>query len=256
LKREHLEHLLRACGLIIDETQFFVIGSQSILARFPDAPPQLLMSVEADFIAKNKKNSTYDLDVIGELSPFHDQHGYYVDPVSEKTAILPKGWKGRLINVTSTRVDGVEVTGLCLDPNDLFVSKVAAGRDKDIEFVKIMIEHGMVDHDRVLAYAATVPCPEIDIDRAKKIVARIEGLYHGVPVEQTKHVNEVSGRYVGPILSLSNTVVQQDVGRGQSVFHEAAKIDRTPEIGKVCTIQYKDGKGTVVAKDHGRGHER
>lgn len=242
--------------MIIDERQFFVIGSQSILAKFPDAPPQLLMSVEADFIAKNKKSSTYDLDVIGELSPFHDQFGYYVDPVSEKTAILPKGWKGRLINVTSTRADGVEVTGLCLDPNDLFVSKVAAGRDKDIEFVKIMIEHGMVDRDRVLAYAATIPCPEEDLDRAKRVLARIEGLYRGIPVEQTKHVNEASGRYVGPILSLSNTVVQQDVGRGQSVFHEAGKIDRTPEIGKVCTIQYKDGKGTVIAKDRGHSHER
>ncbi|NTB05899.1 KfrB domain-containing protein [Agrobacterium tumefaciens] len=254
MKFEHLEHLLRASGKAIGETQFFVIGSQSVLGKFPDAPQELLWSAEVDLIAKNKPKETEKLDVIGELSPFHDTHGYYVDPVSERTAILPRGWKGRLINVHSVNTEGV--TGLCLDPHDLFVSKVAAGRDKDFEFVKIMIEHRMVDRERVLKYAAAVVSPEDDPERTKRIISRIEGLYNAVPVENTKHINEESGRYTGQILSLSNTVVQQDVGRGECVFHEASKIDRTPELGKTCTIQYARGKGIVVEKTKDKGHER
>ena len=175
MKKAELEHVLRAAGEILDETQFFVIGSQSILGKYPEAPPELLRSVEADLIAKHRRHDTDKLNVIGELSTFHDTHGYYVDPVSEETAILPKGWKGRLVNLTGPSTNGV--TGLCLDPRDLFVAKVAANREKDIEFVKVMIAHAMVSKDDVLNLASTVTNPEDDLDRSRRIVARIERLY-------------------------------------------------------------------------------
>lgn len=54
LERSELEHLLRAAGEVIDERQFIVIGSQSILGKYPNAPEELLRSREADFIAKNQ----------------------------------------------------------------------------------------------------------------------------------------------------------------------------------------------------------
>ena len=57
MKKQQLEHLLRAAGRILNEKQFIVIGSQSILAKYPDAPPELTMSTEADFITKNKKKN-------------------------------------------------------------------------------------------------------------------------------------------------------------------------------------------------------
>jgi hypothetical protein len=175
MERSELEHLLRAAGEIIDERQFIVIGSQSILGKYPDAPKELLRSREADFIAKNKPESTKMLEAIGEASRFYETYGYYIDPVDSRTAVLPKDWKSRLVNVSSPRTKGV--TGLCLDPHDLFISKVAAWRDKDIGFVKAMITHSMVDKDRLLALAAKVPNPEDDLGRAARIKVRIQRLY-------------------------------------------------------------------------------
>ena len=175
MERSELEHLLRAAGEIIGEQQFIVIGSQSILGKFPEAPEQLLRSREADFIAKNKPESTRMLEAIGEASRFYETYGYYVDPVDSRTAVLPKDWKSRLVNLSSPSTKGV--TGLCLDPHDLFISKVAAWRDKDIEFVKVMLEHRMVDQHRLLALAAKVPHPEDDLGRAARIKSRIERLY-------------------------------------------------------------------------------
>lgn len=175
MQRSELEHLLRAAGEIIDERQFIVIGSQSILGKYPDAPDELLRSREADFIAKNKPERTTLLEAIGEASRFYETYGYYVDPVDNRTAVLPKDWKSRLINVFSPGTNGV--TGLCLDPHDLFISKLAAWRDKDIEFVKAMIAHDMVDKGRLLALATKVPNPEDDLGRAARITARIERLY-------------------------------------------------------------------------------
>ena len=57
--------------------------------------------------------------------------------------MLAKGWKGRLVNIVAHDANGATVTGLCLDPHDLFVSKVAAGSEKDMEFVRAMIEQGV-----------------------------------------------------------------------------------------------------------------
>jgi hypothetical protein len=174
MQRSELEHLLRAAGEIIDERQFIVIGSQSILGKYPDAPKELLRSREADFIAKNRPERTRMLEAIGEASRFYETFGYYVDPVDSRTAVLPRDWKSRLVNVSSPGTNGV--TGLCLDPHDLFISKVAAWRDKDIEFAKAMIGHGMVEKDRLLVLASKVPNPEDDLDRAARIIRRIERL--------------------------------------------------------------------------------
>jgi hypothetical protein len=149
VKKQHLEHLIRAASAITGDHQLFVIGSQSILAKYPDAPAELLMSVEADLIAKNKTDKTDQLNSIGEDSPFHEAYGYYADPVGENTAILPKGWKGRLVNLDTLSIEGATVTGLCLDPHDLVLSKYAANREKDIEFNRVVIESNFVNKERL-----------------------------------------------------------------------------------------------------------
>ena len=48
MNRQELEHIVRAAAGITGETEFIVIGSQSILGKFPDAPRTLRQSMEAD----------------------------------------------------------------------------------------------------------------------------------------------------------------------------------------------------------------
>ena len=140
MKREELEHLLRAAGDICKEDHFIVIGSQAILGQFPNAPECLRVSVEADVIPAYRPERTDLIDgTIGELSPFHATYGYYAHGVSERTAVLPEGWRERLIAVCNPNTRGV--TGLCLEVHDLLVSKLVAGREKDHQFVRQAILH-------------------------------------------------------------------------------------------------------------------
>jgi hypothetical protein len=244
VKRNEIEHALRAAGDIMKETQFIIIGSQSILGKYPDAPEELLLSAEVDMYAKNKPLETDKLESIGVGSDFDNMYGYAIDPVDEGTAILPKGWKGRLVNLTGPGTNGV--TGLCLEPHDLFVSKIAAGRDKDFDYCKVMINHNLVGKERVLQLAGTVKNPPEDPDRSKRILNRIERMYIGVDVANNAHVDEEKGFYTGKVTSVSETIVQQDLGRGKMIFHQLAKLDRAPIVGRSYDIQYNNGSAEVL----------
>jgi len=142
MKRADLEHLIRAAATIAEDDEIIVVGSQSVLGQFPDAPAELCVSTEADVFPKNLPERADLIDgSIGEGSPFHETFGYYAQGVDETTAVLPSGWKERLVPVSSARTRGA--TGLCLEVHDLLISKLVAGREKDLEFAAVAARHGL-----------------------------------------------------------------------------------------------------------------
>lgn len=146
MKRSELEHLIRAAGSIANDPEIVVIGSQSILGQFPNAPPSLLVSAEADVFPLNHPELSDLIDgSIGEGSPFHGLYGYYAQGVDERTATLPRGWRARLVKISNPNTVGI--TGLCLDIHDLAISKYVAGREKDREFTHELVKQGMVRRD-------------------------------------------------------------------------------------------------------------
>ncbi len=143
MTRNQLEHIIRAAAATADVRDIVVIGSQSILAAFPNATAQFTKSIEADVFPRELPERSILIDgAIGELSLFHETFGYYAHGVDETTAILPENWKDRLIKVEGPGTMGA--VGWCLDPHDLAVSKLAAGREKDLEFVQALIHEKMV----------------------------------------------------------------------------------------------------------------
>jgi hypothetical protein len=150
MKRSDLEHLIRAAGKISQDSEIVVIGSQAILGQFPDAPESLLMSAEADVFPLNRPEQSTLIDgAIGEGSRFHQEYGYYAQGVDAQTAILPRGWRGRLVAVSNPNTNGV--VGLCLEVNDLAISKYVAGRPKDLAFTKELAKHSMTSLESLTA---------------------------------------------------------------------------------------------------------
>lgn len=144
MQRHELEHLIRAAGAITGAGEIVVIGSQAILGARPDAPTFLLRSSEADlFTLRDPKDADLIDGSIGEGSPFHETFGYYAQGVWEDTAVLPEGWKDRLVSICNENTRGV--VARCLEPHDLAVAKLVAGREKDLEFLIEMVRHRMLD---------------------------------------------------------------------------------------------------------------
>lgn len=94
MRRAELEHLIRAAGRIASERELIVIGSQSVLGQFPDAPVALLMLMAADLYSLARPELADEVGAaIGEGSAFHERHGYYSRGVSPETATLHAGWR-------------------------------------------------------------------------------------------------------------------------------------------------------------------
>jgi hypothetical protein len=172
MHRQQLEHIIRASAGITGATEFVIIGSQAVLGQFPQAPAELLVSIEADvFTLRNPADSDLIDGSIGEGSPFHQTFGYYAHGVSQETAVLPTGWRERLVPVHNENTGGG--TGLCLEIHDLAVSKLVAGREKDIDFLNGLLRHSLMQvpilRER-LAQAALTP------DRLATCQARLDRL--------------------------------------------------------------------------------
>lgn len=170
MKKHQLDHVLRAAGRITGEKQFVIVGSQSLHGKYPDVADEIVMSAEVDLIAAKNPQQTELLNHIGVDSPFHQSYGYYADPVDAATAILPKGWKGRLVNLPAGDTEGVR--GLCLDPYDLAIAKYAARREKDIVFTRQLARRGLVVRERLLALLDQTPMAADVRERIRADIAR------------------------------------------------------------------------------------
>jgi hypothetical protein len=159
VKRDELEHVLRAAGAITGVREWVVVGSQAILGAVPDAPDELLVSQEADVYAPGSESASDLVDgSIGEKSPFHESFGYYAHGVGPETAILPARWRDRAVLIDTWATAGV--TGICPSPPDLAISKLAAGREKDLDYVTTLIRHEIVTASELEERCGELP-PEV-----------------------------------------------------------------------------------------------
>ncbi len=140
MTREELEHVIRAAAAIVGVDDIVVIGSQAVLGMYPNAPAELLVSQEADVYPMScpEKGDLID-GSIGEGSPFQRSFGYFAHGVDETTAVLPEGWRLRLVPVSGANTRGAR--GWCLEVHDLAIAKYVAGRDKDLTFTRALAQH-------------------------------------------------------------------------------------------------------------------
>jgi len=172
MQRLQLEHIIRAASGITGADRFVVIGSQAVLGQFPDAPPELLTSMEADLFTLRSPSDADLIDgSIGEASPFHQTFGYYAHGVDEDTALLPDGWKERLVPIHNENTGGG--TGLCLEVHDLAVSKIVAGREKDLSFIGGLLRHCLANPEVV---RDRLEITSIPLDRREICLARLQRL--------------------------------------------------------------------------------
>ena len=134
MKRQELEHIVRAAAGITGEKEFIIVGSQSILGKYPDAPHSLRHSMEVDIYPRDHPELAELISgCLGEYSPFHNDIRLLRRRSGPRYVHASAGWENRLVRFANENTNGA--VAHCLDPLDLAYAKLAAGRPKDLDYV-------------------------------------------------------------------------------------------------------------------------
>jgi hypothetical protein len=193
MRRDQLEHLIRASGHALGVDEVIVIGSQAILASVPSGlPPEAVRSIEADILPiDDPDEAKADLidGLLGEASMFQETHGIYAQGVGQRTARLPAGWRDRLVPVNNENTGGV--TGWCLEPHDLCVSKLIAGREKDVEFFRAVIRAGVVEPATL---RARLSATDVTPKERERVLVLIDNAARTQRLENTRSLPDATDR--------------------------------------------------------------
>ncbi|MHC4099341.1 MAG: DUF6036 family nucleotidyltransferase, partial [Planctomycetota bacterium] len=99
----------------------------------------------------------------------HQTHGFYDHGVSLETAVLPPGWKGRVIRVQNQNTN--QYSGWCVEAHDLAASKLVAFREKDREFVRVLLTEHLIDTGTLIARIRALPRPA---DERERLIVWVE----------------------------------------------------------------------------------
>ena len=176
MRRGEFEHVIRAAADIVED-ELVVVGSQAVLAQFPDAPDVLLKSLEVDVFPRNDQERAAEIDgAIGDGSRFHATFDYYAHGVGPETVIAPAGWEERLIRleVPAVTTGGGTAVAWCIEVHDLVLAKLAAGRPHDVEFASEAIQTGLADTQQLRIRLELMPRSHRDLtsERLTEAIAR------------------------------------------------------------------------------------
>lgn len=174
MRRRELQHIILAVGERFSLTEVFVIGSSAILAVISDPPEGVLTATrDVDIIPPNDEDERIADQisyVIGEASPFDIEYGYHAQGVSLKTpTYAPQGWQGRTVDVPVGKI-----VGHCMEPHDVVISKLGAGKEKDLQFASAAAALGLVVQSVLLTRLSMVATTA---DHSRLIAARISALF-------------------------------------------------------------------------------
>lgn len=179
MNRDQLEHAIRAACSVADDTEVFIFGSQAILGSIPDAAEALRTSIEVDMQPKNRPENSELIDgSLGELSQFHQTHGFYVHGVTMEGVTLPPGWQERTVQV-SDPYGTLGNCGYCLEVHDIAASKLVAKREKDKTFVTILIVEGIVKLDILVQRIEALP---LDSEEKQSLLDWVRTIYKDLDI--------------------------------------------------------------------------
>lgn len=162
MRKPDFDHVIAAAVDISGEREIVVIGSQAILASVEDPPAALVESMELDVYPLNDPAKAEEIDAsLGDGSPFQGTFGFYAHGVGPETVKAPAGWEERLIKVAvpPRPAQKVEPVAYCLELHDLVLAKCAAGRERDWDYAREMLNRELVELDELLDRIGDMPVP-------------------------------------------------------------------------------------------------
>lgn len=155
---DRFRFLIERIGRETGREYILVVGASAIVPLLrPNPAVTLTRTHDVDvFIDVDDSEQDRISFLLGEGSPFEEMHGIYAQPVDFETPrFAPRHWVSHTL---AFRFEGV--TALCMEPHDLALSKYGAGREKDLEFTRVLAAEGYIQKETLLSRLNDVECTE------------------------------------------------------------------------------------------------
>lgn len=168
-----LKHLAGAVSAIAPEVRIIVFGSSSALCSHPELPDvtdSYQQTLDADFIIDPWDTALAQMlsDTLGKESGFFEHFKYYADIVRPAAFDnFPPDFRERLVPLEGCpRV-------FALDPHDMAVAKLFAGRPKDIRLLSFLLATNRLDETKVRKLLWDTPMEEKWIVRTHAVLDQV-----------------------------------------------------------------------------------
>jgi hypothetical protein len=210
------------------------------------------ISIDIDFFPLRDPTHVHDIVAeLGEDSAFHEQHGYYLDPISSSILVLPPGWRERLVML---EFGGIHA--YFLDVNDTAISKYVRSAENDFRWIDAGLETGLLDLDIIEGRAQF----EVDYPgehdqrrvhngiRSHRAARNEDGtLRHEMlaalrsyPQVRIANLSDDDHHYTGDILYAAANRVVQEVEPDVFVIHDSSGWEDTPLVGQQVSVIYDE----------------
>ena len=170
MRVEALKHLASSAAALAPESTIVVFGSASVFATYPELGIECELyqqTKDADFIFEPWEQSLGKAlnSAVGKESLFYDHFGYYADIISPAAFdCFPPDFRDRLVPL-----DGCPRV-FALDPHDMAVAKLFAGRPKDIRLLAFLLGTKRLDEQKVRKLLWNTPMEEKWIVRTHQVL--------------------------------------------------------------------------------------
>jgi hypothetical protein len=257
MRREQILRALQAAAKCGHHTEFVIAGSLSVLGLREEPPELMSLSIYIDFFPL--RDPTHVQDIVAELgedSAFHEQHGYYLDPISTTILVLPAGWMERLVTL-----EFAGIRAHFLDVNDTAISKYVRSAENDFRWIDAGIEAGLLDLDIIegrarfgVDYAGEEDKRRVHNGIRSHLAARNEdgtlrrellATLRSYPQARIANLLDDDHCYTGEVLFAGANRVVQAVAPDVFVIHNATGWNLRLTVGPQYRISYNDGETPV-----------
>lgn len=173
MRVEALKHLANSAAALAPDSTIVVFGSASAFATYPELGIECELyqqTKDADFIFEPWELSLGKAlnNAVGKESLFYDHFGYYADIISPAAFDnFPPDFRDRLVPLEGCpRV-------FALDPHDMAVAKLFAGRPKDIRLLVFLLKTNRLDEAKVRRLLWNTPMEEKWIVRTHQVLEEV-----------------------------------------------------------------------------------
>jgi hypothetical protein len=170
MRVEALRHLASSAAALAPDSTIVVFGSASVFATYPELGVECELyqqTKDADFIFEPWEQSLGKAlnSAVGKESLFYDHFGYYADIISPAAFdCFPPDFRDRLVPLEGCpRV-------FALDPHDMAVAKLFAGRPKDVRLLAFLLGTKRLDEQKVRRLLWNTPMEEKWIVRTNQVL--------------------------------------------------------------------------------------